>query len=101
MPTVATAPVFAPTVAAGPNIIPVPQAAAGGGMAAPVNVNIATPPGTTTDVQQNRRSDGTVDLDIIVAQVEGAMASNIGAGGGLAPALESQYGLDRVRGATR
>lgn len=103
VPTVATAPVFAPTVATGPNIMPVPQAAAGGGAGAPVsvNVNVTTPSGTSTSVQQNRRQGGGLDLDILVEQVEGAMALSVGTGGGLAPTLEGQYGLNRVRGASR
>jgi hypothetical protein len=52
-------------------------------------------------VQQTTGADGRLNLDIMVEQIEGAIASNIGAGGGLAPALENQYGLNRVAGATR
>lgn len=66
-----------------------------------VNVNISTPAGTQSNVQQTTGADGRLNLDIMVEQIEGAIASNIGAGGGLAPALENQYGLNRVAGATR
>jgi hypothetical protein len=66
-----------------------------------VNVNISTPAGTQSDVQQTTGPDGRLNLAIMVEQIEGAIASNIGAGGGLAPALEGQYGLNRVAGATR
>ncbi len=66
-----------------------------------VNVNISTPAGTQSDVQQTTGADGGLNLDIMVEQIEGAIASNIGGGGGLAPALENQYGLNRVAGATR
>jgi TP901 family phage tail tape measure protein len=69
-----------------------------------VTVNISTPPGTSATVQEKRGGGAggqDVQMEVLVEMVESKMSSRLQSGGGLAPALEQQYGLDRSRGQYR
>lgn len=49
----------------------------------------------------SRDSAGNMDLKIIIEEVEGNLARNIGRGDGLAPTLERRYGLNPAAGSYR
>lgn len=66
-----------------------------------VNVSVETLPGTTADVVQTRRSDGSTDIRAIVRQVADAMANDVKGRGVLGRAMESRYGLNPARGQGR
>jgi len=57
-------------------------------------------PGTDARADLRREPDG-LKLDIVVEQVEGRLARNIGRGEGLAPTLERRYGLNPAAGSYR
>jgi lambda family phage tail tape measure protein len=56
--------------------------------------------GTEARADLRREPDG-LKLDIVVEQVEGRLARNIGRGEGLAPTLERRYGLNPAAGSYR
>ena len=65
-----------------------------------VNVrNIA--PGTRASADVRREPGGDLTLDIMIEQIEGGMARNIGRGQGLAPVVERRYGLNPAAGSLR
>ncbi len=67
-------------------------APAGSG-AAPV-VNIYTPPGMKAETTSRVGRNGAVSLDVIIRQVEDALADNVSAGtGSLGSAVAGRYGL--------
>lgn len=67
-----------------------------------VEVNVINAPGTTARVQEQQTPDGGSRIDVIVEQVSAAIAGQIAGGTGPMPrAMESQYGLNRSRGARR
>lgn len=73
-----------------------------GGQAVNVQVNIATPAGTQGRVERREQPDGTLVLDVIVEQIDAALARNVSRGAGaLAGALSRTYGLSRTVGAYR
>lgn len=49
----------------------------------------------------SRDNAGNMDLKIIIEEVEGNLARNIGRGDGLAPTLERRYGLNPAAGSYR
>ena len=57
-------------------------------------------PGTEARADLRRSGEG-LSLEIVVEQVEGSLARNIGRGEGLAPTLERRYGLNPAAGAYR
>ncbi len=57
--------------------------------------------GTEATARWRRDAAGNVGVDILVEQVEGRLARNIGRGEGLAPALERRYGLNPAAGSFR
>ncbi|MBM3548923.1 MAG: hypothetical protein FJX54_18425 [Alphaproteobacteria bacterium] len=66
-----------------------------------VTVNVRNnAPGTEARTDLRRNAEG-LSLDIMVEQVEGSLARNIGRGEGLAPTLERRYGLNPAAGAYR
>ena len=66
-----------------------------------VTVNVRNnAPGTEARADLRRSAEG-LSLDIVVEQVEGSLARNIGRGEGLAPTLERRYGLNPAAGAYR
>ena len=66
-----------------------------------VTVNVRNnAPGTEARADLRRNAEG-LSLDIVVEQVEGSLARNIGRGEGLAPTLERRYGLNPAAGAYR
>ena len=74
--------------------------------AAKPTVNVAvnvrnTAPGTQATADVRRESGGNLTLDIMIEQIEGSMARNIGRGQGMAPTLEHRYGLNPAAGALR
>ncbi|PPD36745.1 MAG: hypothetical protein CTY18_02885 [Methylomonas sp.] len=76
----------------------IPVTLAGGGSAQPiVNINVQEGQGTRASVSSRQTDQGT-QVDILVEQIEQAMASGIRRGIGLAPTLEQQYGLNRAAG---
>ena len=72
-----------------------PMAPAGGGVV--VNINNNAP----VRVKTNERTDadGRRQLDIMIEQIEGRLATRVGEGGRLAQTLEGVYGLNRAAGA--
>lgn len=76
----------------------VPVSLRGGAGGAKVVVNVYNN-AAGTEARTEERSDGGVD--VIIEQVEDRMGDRIRKGSGLAPVLESQYGLDRSRGSSR
>ena len=48
-----------------------------------------------------REPGGDLTLDIMIEQIEGGMARNIGRGQGMAPTLERRYGLNPAAGSLR
>ncbi len=67
-----------------------------------VNVHVDNrAPGTETRAQWRSDGGGGLRLDIIVEQIEGQIARNIGRGEGLAPTMERRYGLNPAAGAYR
>ena len=74
--------------------------------AAKPTVNVAvnvrnTAPGTQATADVRRESGGNLNLDIMIEQIEGSMARNIGRGQGMAPTLERRYGLNPAAGSLR
>jgi lambda family phage tail tape measure protein len=57
--------------------------------------------GVDARVEQQRQPDGSLQLDVIVEQIEGRMARSISRGTGLAPVLERRYGLNPAAGSLR
>jgi hypothetical protein len=78
----------------------IPVSIKGGAAAGEVTVNVYNQPGQSAQVQQRQTGSGT-EVDVIIEQVESGMARNIQRGGGIAPVLERQYGLNRAAGAFR
>lgn len=69
----------------------------GGGSNVTVNV-INAPEGTRTE--QSRNQDGSMNIDVIIGQVEGKISQNLSKGRGtLAGVMEKTYGLSRTPGA--
>ena len=67
-----------------------------------VNVHVDNrAPGTEARAQWRSDGGGGLRLDIIVEQIEGQIARNIGRGEGLAPTMERRYGLNPAAGAYR
>ena len=67
-----------------------------------VAVNVRnTAPGTRASADVRREPGGDLSLDIVIEQVEGGMARNIGRGEGLAPMLQRRYGLNPAAGSLR
>ena len=67
-----------------------------------VNVHVDNQaPGTEARAQWRSDGGGGLRLDIIVEQIEGQIARNIGRGEGLAPTMERRYGLNPAAGAYR
>lgn len=65
----------------------------------PVQVHVTvhnTAPGVQARAESTRRADGGVQLDVIVEQLEGQIARNIGRGQGIGPTIERRYGLSPV-----
>jgi hypothetical protein len=57
--------------------------------------------GVDARVEQQRQPDGSLQLDVIVEQIEGRMARSISRGTGLAPTLDRRYGLNPAAGSLR
>ena len=76
------------------------HALSGGGQPVTVNV-INNADGTRARTEQRQDGNGGMSLDVIIEQVESGIARNVQRGGGIAPALERQYGLNRAAGAFR
>jgi phage-related minor tail protein len=72
-------------------------ASEGGGSNVTVNV-INNAGGVSTEVQKKEDGQGNISLDIIIDKIEASMSRNIKQGRGIAPAMETQYGLNRVAG---
>lgn len=72
----------------------------GGGSNVQVNV-IESPGSAKSGTTQTSESGGKTIIDVFVEQVKGAIAKDIGSGGMVAGAMESQYGLNRAAGAWR
>lgn len=75
----------------------------GGGTAVAVNVpvyvNVTAPAGSAAKSDgAKRNSDGSFSIDVMVEMVEESMSNNIQRGQGLAPTLESKYGLNPANG---
>lgn len=85
-----------PVPARGASGPPVPVAFAGPGEAPRVTVNVTNnAPGAQARVSESGSGDDRV-FDVIIDQIEGAIASNIGRGvGPLAGTLAASYGLGR------
>jgi len=67
-----------------------------------VNVHVDNrAPGTEARAQWRSDGAGGLSLDIVVEQIEGQIARNIGRGEGLAPTMERRYGLNPAAGAFR
>jgi len=67
-----------------------------------VNVHVDNrAPGTEARAQWRSDGAGGLNLDIVVEQIEGQIARNIGRGEGLAPTMERRYGLNPAAGAYR
>ncbi len=67
-----------------------------------VAVNVRnTAPGTQASANVRRELGGNLTLDIMIEQIEGGMARNIGRGQGMAPTLEYRYGLNPAAGSLR
>jgi len=65
-----------------------------------VNIRNAAP-GTEATADWRRDGNGNLTLDIMIEQVEGRIARNVGRGEGIAPTLERRYGLNPAAGAYR
>src|SRR5690606_32838693 len=65
-----------------------------------VNVRNAAP-GTEATADWRRDGNGNLTLDIMIEQVEGRIARNVGRGEGIAPTLERRYGLNPAAGSYR
>ena len=65
-----------------------------------VNVRNAAA-GTEATADWRRDGNGNLVLDIMIEQVEGRIARNVGRGEGIAPTLERRYGLNPAAGAYR
>lgn len=68
------------------------------GAAPRVTVNLIESPGSGGQVNQRDEQDGSLTLDVMVEKIESMMGRNIQRGGGIAPSLERQYGLNRAVG---
>ena len=67
-----------------------------------VTVNVINNASGTKATQQTRQdAGGKTIVDVVIEQVRNAMIGDIGKGGALAGALESQYALNRSAGAWR
>lgn len=69
-----------------------------------VNVSVNVQNRTSTAAARaevSRDGNGDMSLNIIIEQVEGTLARNIGRGEGLAPTLERRYGLNPAAGSFR
>jgi TP901 family phage tail tape measure protein/lambda family phage tail tape measure protein len=67
-----------------------------------VTVNVDNrAPGVEARANWNNTPDGDLGLDIVIEQIEGHMARNVGRGEGMAPTLERRYGLNPAAGARR
>ena len=67
-----------------------------------VAVNVRnTAPGARASAEVRREPGGDLTLDIMIEQIEGGMARNIGRGQGMAPTLERRYGLNPAAGSLR
>jgi len=67
-----------------------------------VNVHVDNrAPGTEARAQWRSDGGGGLSLDIVVEQIEGQIARNIGRGEGLAPTMERRYGLNPAAGSYR
>lgn len=75
------------------------RAQGGGGTNVTVNVIESNEKAGTQ--QQRQGSGGENIIDIFVAKVKGDLIKDIGSGGSLAGAIESQYALNRSAGAWR
>lgn len=77
--------------------IPVTMNGFKGGSNVTVNV-INAPAGTTT--QESKNTDGSMNIDVIIGQVEGKISQNVSKGkGSLSQVIEKTYGLNRAAGA--
>lgn len=74
-------------------------ATSGGGTV--VNVNVVEGPGTRATVNRKRRSDGQMDIDIMIEQIKQEVASDIRRGGIVGSSIESTFGANRAAGAVR
>ena len=62
-----------------------------------VNVNVKNSTGAQVETQQRQRPDGSLDLDVIVRQVEQQLAGNVRRGGSPLPeTMEGTYALRRA-----
>lgn len=69
-----------------------------GSGAAPV-INIITPPGTKAETRQRKGANGGIQTDVIISQVEDALADRVNAGtGALYGAMGSRFGLQTAVG---
>lgn len=76
--------------------IPVTMSGGGGGSNVVVNV-INAPAGTET--RETKNADGSTNIDVIIAQVEGKISQNVSRGrGSLSGVMEKTYGLNRAIG---
>ena len=67
-----------------------------------VTVNVDNrAPGVEARANWNNTPDGDLGLDIVIEQIEGHLARNVGRGEGMAPTLERRYGLNPAAGARR
>jgi len=78
----------------------IPKGSGGGGTAVTVNV-VNNASGTQATTKDSTDSGGNRVIDIMVEQITGKMGSDIGRGKGLAPVLESRYGLNSAWGMNR
>lgn len=75
-------------------------AATGGGPR--VNLNIFTLPGERAETRERRNADGSLDLDIVMKQIDRVLANDIAEGRSeTGRSLEAKYGLDGTRGLQR
>ncbi|WP_227814322.1 phage tail tape measure C-terminal domain-containing protein [Nitrogeniibacter aestuarii] len=75
--------------------------AMGGGSQVFVNVTNNAGGDTRASASSSTDQSGNVQLEIIVERVEGRMGQRMRGGGGLAPLIESRYGLNPANGAMR
>lgn len=79
----------------------IPVTMTGGGGGTDVVVNVINQPGQTARVQETN-SGGVRQLDVIIEQVQSAIAGDISKGrGAVNTALTTQFGLNRAAGALR
>jgi len=62
-----------------------------------VVVNVHEAQNTQTEIRQTEQPDGSIQIDVIARAVEGKIIRNMQSGGGIAKALQGQYGLRRGR----